>query len=96
VYPLDDASMFQDIQNTGLSGQSFTLAVDDAETVTVLNLSSDGNRTEAVRVASGGAPTAAKVVGPRADVAWAVPLSRKAVAFLLHTGGLPLFAVTTW
>jgi hypothetical protein len=80
----------------GLSGSTLAIAVDDVDTATVVQTSPDGTHVEAVRFVAGSTPTAGKVVGPRADLATSVALSRRAVATLIYSGGLALFTVTTW
>jgi hypothetical protein len=86
----------QTIPNTGQSGTPFALTVDSSETATVFNLTPDGTHTEVVRVTVAGNPTVPKNVGPHSDVVWAVPLSRKVVAAILYTGGLPLFTAISF
>src|SRR5262249_44065100 len=95
VISLTDATNVQTIGNTGAVGQAFAVAVDSAETATMFNGSGDGQHTEAVRL-TGTMTSPAKVVGPRADLVVAVPLSRKIVAILMSVGGLPLFTTASF
>jgi hypothetical protein len=96
VVTLSDTTMVRTITNPSNPGQVFSVAVDSAETATMLQQANDGNHTEAVRFTESGTPASPKQLGPRADGAGAVALSTKAVASILYTGGLPLFTVTVF
>jgi hypothetical protein len=96
IVNLNDTTSARTVNNQALTGQTFSLVVDGTETATLLQLSSDSNHTEALRFTESGTATAPKSLGPRGDIAFAVPLSAKAIATIIYTGGLPLFTVTVF
>jgi hypothetical protein len=96
IVNLNDTTMVRTVTNNNQSGQSFSIVVDGTETATLLQLSADSNHTEAIRFSEMGLASPAKTLGPRGDIAFAVPLSAKAIATIIYTGGLPLFTVTTF
>jgi hypothetical protein len=95
VTSLVDSSVMRTIFS-GLVNGPIAMAVDDADNLTMF--SSDGmGRLGAMRLGAGASVlSTGKVIGPQADSASAVALSRNAVATCFNSGNLVLFAVGTW
>jgi hypothetical protein len=69
VVTLSDTTMVRTITNPSNPGQVFSVAVDSAETATMLQQANDGNHTEAVRFTESGTPASPLASGAPASEA---------------------------
>jgi hypothetical protein len=96
VESLADPSMFQ--QGSMSYQSTMAVTVDDAQTATSLDIDSNSNRLRATRIRADATPPdmSQKLIGPAASTAGVAPLSRKAVAVGINTGGVYLYTTVTF
>jgi hypothetical protein len=96
VESLADLTMFE--QGSMSYPSPIAITVDDAQTATALDNDPTSNRLRVTRVRADATPLdmSQKLIGPQASTAGVVPLSRKAVAVGINTGGVDLFTTVTF
>jgi hypothetical protein len=77
--------------------QTLALAVDDVDTVTVIDIDPTTSHLQATQVSAGATQIVGpKQIGPNAQTAGTVALSRKAVAVAFNAGSVVLFTTSTF
>ncbi len=93
---LADPTSFQ--QGTMSYQSPMAITVDDAQTATSLDNDSTSGRLRVTRIRADATPPdmSQKLIGPSASISGVAPLSRKAVAVGINTGGVVLYTTVTF